>query len=250
MYAFSAQVSQAAVHTVPLLKDQNFQLDVPDILRTCREYQGIKLVFVCTPNNPTGQLMKRADVLVLSKELLGTALVIADEAYLEFSGQPSLSAEIKNHPNLVVLRTLSKEYSLAGERCGITIAHPIVISIIGRILAPYPIAVSSVRAITQAMSPEGVKQARANIKRILEQKQEVLRALENSPAVMRIYPSDTNYFLMQTPKPKLLVEMMEKAGIKIRDRSSVPGIEGCVRISIGTPEQNKAMLESLSKYAP
>jgi len=248
MYEFSAQVQHATVHPVALLKAENFQLDVERILTTCRDNPTIKLVFVCTPNNPTGQLMSRADVFRLSKELLGRTLVIADEAYVEFSEQPSLCTEVKSYPNLVVLRTLSKEYSLAGERCGVTIAHPDIISIIGRILAPYPLTVSAIRAITLAMSPEGVKQARANIKQILEQKKLVEHALQGTPAAIRIYPSDTNYLLIETPKPKLLVQMMEKAGIKIRDRSTVPGIEGCVRFSIGTPQHNQALLKVFKEY--
>ena len=160
MYEIAAQTQNAAVHRVPLRGQAGFQLDVERVLSICREHHGVKLVFVCTPNNPTGNLMRRADVLALCSRLLGRALVVGDETYVEFSGQPSLSSDRQAHPNLVVLRTLSKEHGLAGERCGVTIAHPAVIGLAGRILAPYPLAISSIRAVSEAMSLRGIEQAR------------------------------------------------------------------------------------------
>ena len=249
MYEIAARIQGAGVRSVALLEDARFELDVDGVLAACDDDPGIKLVFVCSPNNPTGGLFRRADVVRLCIDLLGRALVVADETYIDFSGRPSLAAEAASHPNLVVLRTLSKEYSLAGERCGITIAHPDVIDIAGRILAPYPLTVSAVRAVDRAMSPEGVARARANIRTLLDERARVEQALAASPAATRVHPSDANYLLVETPRPRRLVEMMEAARIKIRDRSTVPGIEGCVRISVGTPEQNDLMLEVVEKYA-
>jgi histidinol-phosphate aminotransferase len=249
MYEIAARIQGAGIETVPLNKQDGFQLDVNGMLSACRGQSSIKLVFVCTPNNPTGNLMRRADIRRLCTELLGRALVVADEAYVEFSGCPSLSVEREAHPNLVVLRTLSKEYSLAGERCGVTIAHPDVVGLMGRILAPYPLTALAVRAVTEALTPGGVEAARANIRRLLGERNRVAAALAESPAVVRVHHSDTNYLLVETDEPKLLVCMMEQAGIKIRDRSTVPSIEGCVRISMGTPEQNQLMLEVFARYA-
>jgi histidinol-phosphate aminotransferase len=249
MYDIAAQIQDAAVYAVPLRPDDPFQLDVERILATCRERPNVKLVFVCSPNNPTGNLLRRRDILALCSKLFGKVLVVADEAYVEFSGSPSLCAEVPAQPNLVVLRTLSKEHSLAGERCGVTVAHPDVISIIGRILAPYPLTASTVRAVTQALSPEGRERARANIRLLIEQRERVAGALARSPGTIRVHPSDANYLLVETPEPALLIEMMEKAGVKIRDRSRVPRIEGCVRISIGTAEQNELMLRTFEDYA-
>jgi histidinol-phosphate aminotransferase len=249
MYEIAAQTQNAALHSVPLSSHDGFQLDVERVLSTCREHSGIKLVFVCSPNNPTGNLMRRADLLAVCSGLLGRALVVADETYVEFSGQPSLSSDRRAHPNLVILRTVSKEYSLAGERCGVTIAHPDVIDLTGRILAPYPLAASSIRAIAEAMSPQGVHQARVNMRLLVEQRRLVAQALVEIPGVVGVHASDANFLLLETVQPSLLVEMMEGSGIKIRDRSSVPGIEGCVRISIGTPDQNQLMLEVFARYA-
>jgi histidinol-phosphate aminotransferase len=249
MYEVAARVQGAGVRAVPLRPGDRFQLDVDGVLATCRNDPSVKLVFVCTPNNPTGGLLDRADVLGLAAELRGRALVVADETYVDFSGQPSLAAEIAAHPNLVVLRTLSKEYSLAGERCGVTIAHPAVIGILGRILAPYPLTVSAIRAVTRAMSPEGLRQARAHIQTLLQERTHLEGILAHAPAVTRIYPSDANFLLVETVEPRRLVQTAEAAGVKIRDRSTVPGIEGTVRISIGTPDQNRLMLEVFDKYA-
>jgi histidinol-phosphate aminotransferase len=249
MYETAARIQDAAVHGVPLREDDHFQLDVDRILDTTRRHPNIKLVFVCTPNNPTGNLMRRADVLTLCSSLLGRALVIADEAYVEFSGQPSLCSQVTSHPNLVVLRTLSKEHSLAGERCGVSVAHSAVVSIMDRLLAPYPLTVSTIRSVANALSPAGQEHARAMVRLLVEQRDVVAGALARSPGAIRVHPSDANFLLVQTADPTLLVKTMERAGIKIRDRSGLPGLEGCVRIGIGTPEQNQLMLEAFDVYA-
>lgn len=258
MYEVAAQVQGAAVRRIPLVAtdDGRFELDVAAVVAAARPGPGhepaaptAKLVFVCTPNNPTGGLARRDDVLAVADELRGEALVVADETYVDFSGHPSLAADIDAHPNLVVLRTLSKEYSLAGERCGVTIAHPSAIGVLGRILAPYPLTQSAIRAVTLAMSPSGLARARDLIRLLLQERAVVEDVLRASPAVERVFPSDANFLLVRTPDPARLMTTMAAAGVKIRDRSSVPGIEGCVRISIGTPDQNQRMLDAFAKYA-
>lgn len=249
MYEMAAHIQNAFIHRVALKKDDNFQLDMPAILASCEANPNIKIVFVCTPNNPTGALIKEEDIFTLCRKLLGKTLVIADEAYVEFSGRASLCTRVKDFANLVVLRTLSKEYSLAGERCGVTIAHTDVISLMGRILAPYPLPVTAVRAIALGMSAQGRKMAQEHIKTILAEKARMVAALGGIKAFTRIYPSDTNYLLVETVNPALLMTLCEQAGIKIRDRSAVPGIEGCVRFSIGTPSQNEALLEVFRQYS-
>jgi histidinol-phosphate aminotransferase len=244
MYETAAEIQGAFVHRVPL--DAEFQLNVDDMLATQSAHPTTKLVFVCSPNNPSSNLMKRDSVLRLAKELFGKALVIVDELYVDYSGQPSLANEIANNPNLVVLRSMSKEYSLAGERMGITIANPEVIGILGRIMAPYSLTVSAVRAVERAVAPEGVEYGRANIRTILDERERVRAALEASPAVSNIFPTDANFLLIQTTDAKLLVKTMENNGIKVRDRSSV--IDNGVRISIGTPEENDTMLKVFAEY--
>jgi len=261
MYEVAAAVQGAAVRPVPLVATEagRFELDVAAIVSTARGEPGTatgptaqapaKLIFVCTPNNPTGGLARRDDVLAVADELLGEALVVADETYVDFSGHPSLAAEIHAHPNLVVLRTLSKEYSLAGERCGVTVAHPAAIGVLGRILAPYPLTQSAIRAVTLALSPPGLARARDHIRLLLQERAVVEDVLRASPGTERVFPSDANFLLVRTPDPARLMATTAAAGVKIRDRSSVPGIEGCVRISIGTPDENQRLLDAFAKYA-
>ncbi len=246
MYETAAKVQGAAVHRVPLIQRESFELDVEAMLSAQAANPTTKLIFICSPNNPTSNLMNRHDIKRLALELLGRALVIVDELYLDYSGQPSLSNEIGEHPNLVVLRSLSKEYSFAGERLGITVAHPEVIGILKRIMAPYPLAVSATRAASAVVTPAGVAYGRANIRRILDERERVRAALDASPAVSRIFPSDANFLLVQTTDAKLLVKLMEDSGIKIRDRSGL--VANAVRISIGTPDANDQMLKVFGLY--
>jgi histidinol-phosphate aminotransferase len=247
MYETSARMQGVRVHEVPLNQDKNFALDVDGILASQYGHPTTKLVFICSPNNPTGNLMDRRGVIRLSRELLGRALVVVDELYLEYSRKPSLSIEIENHPNLVVLRSTSKEYSLAGERMGITIGHPEVIGILGRMMAPYPLAVSAIRAVEVAISPAGIEYGQRNIKRILDERERVRTRLKASPAVKKIFPSDANFLLVQVHGARELTKIMEDNGVKIRDRSRT--IDDSVRISIGKPEENDAMLSVLDEYA-
>ncbi len=247
MYETSAKIQGAAVHGVPLDEGGDFALDVDDMLAEQYGHPTTKLVFVCSPNNPTGNLMDRDDVIRLSGELLGRALVVVDELYVEYSRHPSLSREIKNHPNLVVLRSLSKEYSLAGERMGITIGHPEVTGVLRRVMAPYPLAVSAVRAVEAAVSPAGIEYGRRNIERILDERERVRSRLEASPAVKKIFPSDANFLLVQVHGAGELTKIMEGNGVKIRDRSRI--VDDAVRVSIGRPEENDVMLGVLDEYA-
>jgi histidinol-phosphate aminotransferase len=245
MYETAAEIQGARVHRVPLLRP-SFQLDVSGLLAAHREAPSIKLLFVCSPNNPTGNLMSRQDIVQLASSLSGRALVVVDELYLDYSGRPSLSTAIVQHPNLVVLRSVSKEYSLAGERVGITVAHKEVIGLLRRVMAPYPLAVSSIRTVEAALGPEGIEYGRANIRRILEERDRVRAVLLQSPAVSHIFPTDANFLLVQTPDAKRLTQLMADHGIKIRDRSGV--VERSVRISIGTPDENARLLEVFKLY--
>ena len=252
MYPMAARIQGAAVHHVPLLPpdrpgtggQQRFRLDVPAMVAAQTDHPTIKLVFVCSPNNPTGCLMERDAILELAERLLGRSLVVVDELYLDYSGAPSLASALDHHPNLVVLRSLSKEYSLAGERIGAAIAHPETVAILRRVMAPYSLTVSSIRSAVAALSPEGAARGRANIATIVAERERVASELAGRAGVRRVYHSDANFLLVEVDDPAGLVAAMEAAGIKIRNRSGE--VVGTVRISIGRPEENDAMLAVLS----
>jgi histidinol-phosphate aminotransferase len=243
MYETAAEIQGAAVVRVPL-RQPEFQLDVDAMLAQAGK---TKLVFVCSPNNPTANLLRRADVLRLASALFGRALVVVDQLYADYSGEPSLTGEVASHPNLVVARSLSKEYSLAGERLGVTVAHPEVIGILRRIMAPYSLTVSCIRAVARALTPEGVAYGRANIGRLLAERDRVAAVLAASPITRRVYPSDANFLLVDVADPAGLTATMAAHGIKIRDRSGA--VNGAVRITIGTAEENDAMLKVLADYS-
>lgn len=252
MYETAAAIQDVAVHRVPLIRpsdafvrpDDGYQLDVDAILATQAAHPGTKLVFVCSPNNPTGNLLRRADVLRLAATLFGRALVVVDELYLEYSGQPSLAGHLDAYPNLVVVRSVSKEFSLAGERVGVTVADPEVIGVLGRIMAPYSLPVSAVRTVAAAMTADGVRHGREIITRIVAERDRVSRALAASPGVSRVFASDANFLLVRVDDAAGLTAAMAAHGIRIRDRSGA--VANTVRISIGTPAENDEMLKVLA----
>jgi histidinol-phosphate aminotransferase len=248
MYSHSAHVQGVEMIEVPLTPG-DFQLDVDGVIQVQRDAPGAKLLFVCSPNNPTANLARREDVIALATALFGKALVVVDELYLDYAGVPSIADEIPVHPNIVALRSMSKEYSLAGERFGITVAHPDVISVLGRMLPPYPLSQTAIRAVSAVMTPQGLEYARDRIARILQERDRVAEALRESATVLHVFPSDANFLLVRVTDPKGLVAMMEEAGIKIRDRSSLAGAEGSVRIAIGTQAENDEMLAVVEAFA-
>jgi histidinol-phosphate aminotransferase len=248
MYEVATRIQDAALHEVPLRGD-DFRLDHDRIASVLREHPRTKLVFVCTPNNPTGNLVAPAEILDLCARTRGTSLVVADETYLEYADAPSLIPAIHDHPNLVVLRTLSKAYGLAGERCGVTLAHPAVISVLRRILPPYPMTRSSLDVVARSITPEGIAYARANIATVCAERDRVQAELARSPIVERVFPSSTNFVLFRTPEPAPLVEAFRAAGIRVRDRSDIDGIRGCVRVTIGLPAHNDRVLDVLTRHA-
>jgi len=245
MYETAAQIQAASVHRVSLTPG-TFQLDAETMLAACAANPQIKLVFICSPNNPTANLMDRSAILRLARELRGKAMVVVDELYVDYSGNASLSAEIGEHWNLIVLRSLSKEYSLAGERCGITIANTEVIEVLRRIMAPYPLTTTAIRAISSAISPAGIAYGRENIDRILRERDRVRAELETSSAVVEVFESNANFILFRTLDAKLLCSMLAERGIKIQDRSNL--VDGGVRLSIGTIKENDELLEEFSRY--
>lgn len=248
MYLHSAQVQGIDVVDVPLTSD-DFQIDVDAVLAAHAANPHTKILFFCSPNNPTANLLDRYDILHIANALLGKAIIVVDELYLDYSGSDSLADAITDQLNVVVLRSMSKEYGLAGERFGITIAQPCVISVMSRMLAPYPLTQTAIRAVTEVMTTDGLVHAKTNIAAIVEERSRVSQALSMCPAVTKVFPSDANFLLVQVDDARALVQAMERNGIKIRDRSALPGINNSVRISIGTPEENNAMLSELEHYA-
>jgi histidinol-phosphate aminotransferase len=243
MYVVAAGIQGARTIAVPLVREKNFALDAAAVLRAVTP--ETKIVFLCSPNNPTGNLLTRADVLGLVRTLAGRAVVVVDEAYVDFSGQPSLAAEIAANPNLIVLRTLSKAFGLAGARVGTTIADPTVIAVLQKVIAPYPVPAPVLSAALAALTPAGLAAARASVATLVAERARLAAALPGLPVVKRVWPSDTNYLLIEVADSARTMAAGRAAGVVWRDRSK--DVPNTIRITVGTAEENNATLEVLSR---
>jgi len=243
MYVVAAGIQGARPVTIPLLREKNYALDAAAVLRAATP--DVKLVFLCSPNNPTGNLLDRPAVLALVRSLAGRAVVAVDEAYVDFSGQPSLAAEVAANPNLVVLRTLSKAHGLAGARVGTTIADPAVIAVLQKVIAPYPVPVPVLLAALAALTPAGLAAARESVATLVAERTRLAAALARLPAVKRVWPSDANYLLVEVADSARAMAAGRAAGVVWRDRSK--DVSRCIRITVGTAEENNATLEVLSR---
>jgi histidinol-phosphate aminotransferase len=242
MYSVSAGIQGAGVVKVPL-RAPDFALDAAAVLAAVTP--TTKLVFLCSPNNPTGQLLDRAAVLSVVQALAGRAVVVADEAYVDFSGQPSLAAEIPAHPNLVVLRTLSKAYGLAGARVGTTLADPAVSGVLQKVIAPYPVPTPVLQAALAALTPAGRAAAQESIRTLVAERARLAAALVRLPVVRQLWPSDANFLLIAVPDAARVMAAGRAAGVIWRDRSR--DVPNTVRLTVGSREENDATLEILSR---
>jgi histidinol-phosphate aminotransferase len=243
MYSVAARIQGAGVVTVPLRTNAGFSLDVQGVLDRCTP--EVKLVFLCSPNNPTGNLLSDDSVVELTRALQGRAVVVVDEAYIEFSGAPSMACRIPELPHLAVLRTLSKAHALAGARCGALIADPEIVSLLRKMIQPYSIAQPSLEAVLRALEPAQLAIAQTRLELIRSERARMLAALDTFPNVIRVWPSDSNYILVEFADAPLALARSRGARLLIRDVRSQPGLGKCLRITVGSPEQNNRLLEAL-----
>ncbi len=243
MYALCARVQGAAVIEVPLRRAAGYALDVAELLGAMTP--AVKLVYLCSPNNPTGNRIDRAHIIELAAALAGRALLVVDEAYVEFSGAPSLGAELATQPGLVVLRTLSKAHGLAGARCGAVLADPEIISLLRRVIQPYAVSQLTIEAVFRALDPKPLAATRAHLARVIAERERVAAALAARAAVLRVWPSAANFLLVEFGDAGEALERCHAAGLLVRDLRHAPTLAQALRISVGTPEQNDRLLASL-----
>jgi len=239
MYAVSARIQGARLIEVPLTA--GFAIDEPALLAAT----GAKLVFLCSPNNPTGAPLPAGLLERVLAAYSNRALVVVDEAYAEFSRETSALALLPEQPHLVVLRTLSKAYALAGARIGAVIAAPEVIAVLRRIVPPYTIAVPASEAAFAALESEALVTARARILALIRERGRLGAALEKVPGVRRVWPSEANFLLVEVEDPATVMRRAAGAGLLLRDFSRAPATRGCIRITVGDPAQNARLLAAL-----
>lgn len=239
VYRVAATVNGNQVVEVAL--DNDFQLDIQKILASSGK--GMKVVFLCSPNNPTGNLLKRQDILSVCRS--SNAIVAVDQAYLEFADSSGdIADEVAHFPNLVVLRTLSKAWGLAGIRLGYCIAQPPIVSYLLQIKAPYNInAVTSKFALDALGKSEFLKMSKDNVKNERNRLQNSLKALS---IVRHVYPSDANFLLVEFNNAREVYNRLAARGIIVRRRSE-PRLANCLRITVGTSEENERVLQVLEE---
>ncbi len=245
MYAVAARIQGAGVIRVPLDQARDFEFDLAAVLAECSP--AVKLVYVCSPNNPTGNLIPEQTILQLTEALAGRALVVVDEAYIEFASAPSNARHLPRHPWLVVLRTLSKAYGLAGARCGVVLAHVDVIALLRRIIEPYNMAQLSVEAVLSALQPAIRATTRERVALIQRERATLAAALRRSSSVIRVWPSSANFLLVEFASAQLAYDRACAAGLLVRDVRRQPGLDRALRITVGTPEQNRRLISAVCR---
>lgn len=241
MYEVSAHINDVRVTKVPLTKF--FQLDLPGIAEAIDP--ETKLLFVCSPNNPTGNAIERSDVETLLHNFHG--IVAIDEAYINYSPYKSFIQELTEYPNLVVMQTLSKAWGLAALRVGMAFSSTAIVEVLNRIKPPYNVNDASQRLALQAL--DKVEQVNAWIKDTVEERGRLGIALSELPPVVHVYPSDANFLLVQVTEPVSIYRFLVERGIIVRDRSRVRLCEGCLRITVGTPGENESLIAALRAYS-
>lgn len=242
MYGVSAETFNVERRTVAAQAD--WQLDLPAIKESL---DGVKLLYVCSPNNPTGNLLNAADLRDLLQMTQGKAIVAVDEAYIEFCPQASVASWLDDYPHLVILRTLSKAFALAGLRCGFTLASPEIIELLLKVIAPYPLSTPVADIAAQALSESGIAAMRSRVTEISATRSWLQQALLGCDCVEAVFPSASNYLLVRFSAASSVFKTLWDRGIILRDQNKQPGLSGCLRITIGTRQECERVVAALTE---
>lgn len=247
MYQVYADIQGAQVLKAPLVADDDFSVDCETLIAACKT--DTKLIFLCSPNNPTGRLIPRATILTILEARRDKSLVVVDEAYVEFSRSNSVAELLDEYENLVVLRTLSKALALAGARCGCVVARQEIIDLLDLVLAPYALSTPVIDCVMNALLPNRLVFAAKNIKATVAARDELAEKLRKLPVVERIWPSDANFLLVRFHDVDVVREATADAGILLRHFSDEAGLSGCLRITVGSANENDMLINVLSNIS-
>ena len=247
MFRWYGRLQGARVLEVPLRAGDGFSLDVPAIKAAWSD--DVKLLILCSPNNPTGNLMDPDDLLELVEHARGRTVVVLDAAYCEFAGQDPGAEWITAHPHVVVLRTVSKALGLAGVRCGALIACPEIIGLMRRVQSPYSFSALCEHTVLEALKPENLARMQGRTALVIKERERLGPQLADLPQVTTVYPSRTNFVLLKVADADGFTAAARDGGYLLRRIPDEPGLESCVRITLGTPEQNDGLLATLRAAA-
>jgi len=241
MYEVYAHINDVPVKEVPLLP--NFQLNLEALEEAIDEHT--KIIFLCSPNNPTGNNLDREDIEIVLNNFEG--IVVIDEAYINYSRHRSFVSELKEYPNLVVMQTFSKAWGLAALRLGMTFASKEIIDILNKIKPPYNINGATQELALKAL--ENLDDVNAMIKETVKEREQLVKALVQLPIVQKVYPSDANFVLTKMNDAATIYKLLKERGIIVRNRSNVVLCEDCLRITVGTDKENKELVEVLQQIS-
>lgn len=240
MYEVSANINDVHIRKVNLTTD--YQLDLDGIAEAIDMHT--KMIFICSPNNPTGNSINRQDIETILTNFKG--LVIVDEAYINYSKQRSFTQELAEFPNLVILQTLSKAWGLAALRLGMAFASKEIISVFNKIKPPYNINQATQDLVLEALG--NVETVNQWIKDTVTERDNLVKELNNIEQIFHITPSDANFVLAKLQEPRELYNFLVSLGIIVRDRSKVELCEGSLRITVGTAEENKKLIAAIKQF--
>lgn len=240
MYEVGANINDIEIRKAPLLED--YQLNVAHIEQLVNEHT--KIIWICSPNNPTGNSLDRIDIETILNHFDG--IVVVDEAYINFSKQKSFVQSLIDYPNLVVLQTLSKAWGLAGLRLGMCFASPEIIGYMNKVKAPYNINIVTQELALQALDEVG--QVNDMIKLLVDMRNALAEVISSMPHVIKVFPSDTNFLFVKIPHAIKLYEYLLTEGIIVRDRSTLELCEDSLRITVGTEQENTALVDAIYQW--
>ena len=240
MYEVSAAINDVEIRRARLLDD--FQLDLSYLEKLVDE--NTKLIWICSPNNPTANSINRHDIETVLNNFDG--IVVIDEAYINFSRQKSFISELTEYPNLVVMHTLSKAWGLAALRLGMAFASEDIIAVFNKIKPPYNIGQATQELVLQAL--ENVAEVNEFIRELVQRREEMATSLKKVSVVEKIFPSDANFLLVKVNDARALYNYLLTKAIVVRDRSRVELCEGCLRITVGTKRENEQLIEALNNF--
>ena len=245
MYQVAARIQGAGVVNLPLARDAGFRVDPDQVITAWRP--NIKLVYLCSPNNPTAALIDASSLHRICSALDGKAVVVIDEAYIEWSGVASFAGCLGSYQTLAILRTLSKAHALAGARCGALIGNAALIELARPVIPPYAIAQPTVDAAMTALQPGALLAARERLAGLLLEREYLAQGLARSRGVERVWPSDTNFLMIDCTGPQDILDQAIAGGFIVRDLRGNPQLPKSLRITVGTREHNNRLLDSLER---
>lgn len=242
MYSVAAAINDIAVREVMLSAENNYALNAEALLAATDDHT--RLLWICSPNNPTGNAFKLSELEHIADHFSG--VVVVDEAYADFSNEPSMLTALHKHPNVVVLQTLSKAWGMAGLRLGLAFASPMIAELFARVKYPYNVNAPTQQEVIARLATEPHD---AHVKEVREQRTLLATALTTLPCVVMVFPSDANFLLVKVTDADGIYQHLVTKGIIVRNRHRVKGCEGCLRMTVGTPEENIRLIEALKELA-